>query len=216
MSEFLGGLKLAKSFNAEPRFIGDLHRSITAMRGDFSLFLRQGSLGSIAFQVSSAIVLSIFVYVGLRYFKLPMAELVVLIFVFSRMSPRFSSLQFDAQELLSNLPAFSSTQKLKSDCDLESDGEQPEAPEPVPLREAVEFSGVSYSYSADPERRVLRDVNFTVPAGKVTALIGPSGSGKSTVADLLLGLLEPDTGEIRVDGLPLAGSSRRNWRSQVA
>jgi ATP-binding cassette, subfamily B, bacterial len=54
-----------------------------------------------------------------------------------------------------------------------------------------------------PHIRVLDNVSFTVRAGETLAVVGPSGSGKSTIADLLLRLLDPDSGVIRLDGKDL-------------
>ena len=65
----------------------------------------------------------------------------------------------------------------------------------------VEFRSVSFSYT--PGVPVLRDVSFSLAAGKVTALVGPSGAGKTTATDLLLRLFEPDSGQILLDGKPL-------------
>jgi phospholipid/cholesterol/gamma-HCH transport system ATP-binding protein len=62
---------------------------------------------------------------------------------------------------------------------------------------AVEFEHVALAFDDDV---VLRDVSFTVPHGKMTILIGASGSGKSVVLKLILGLLRPDAGVIRVNG----------------
>lgn len=73
---------------------------------------------------------------------------------------------------------------------------------PVPrLADAIIFDRVSVSYDGRP---VLENVSFRLPAGGVTALVGPSGAGKSTVAHLLGGLIDPDSGEIRVDSTPLS------------
>lgn len=82
----------------------------------------------------------------------------------------------------------------------------PEEPGGVELRPGpgrIEFSGVHFGYT--PRREVLHGVCFTAEPGKVTALTGPSGAGKTTAADLLLKLYEPASGEIRIDGQPLAG-----------
>lgn len=57
----------------------------------------------------------------------------------------------------------------------------------------LKIEGLSFSY---PNRRVLTDVSFTVPAGRVTGLIGENGAGKSTLLELLTGRLSPDVGEI--------------------
>jgi phospholipid/cholesterol/gamma-HCH transport system ATP-binding protein len=62
---------------------------------------------------------------------------------------------------------------------------------------AVEFEHVSLAFD---DAVVLRDLSFTVPAGKMTVIIGASGSGKSVVLKLVLGLLKPDVGIVRING----------------
>ena len=62
----------------------------------------------------------------------------------------------------------------------------------------------------------LENVTLDVPAGKMTVITGPSGAGKSTLADLLIGLLEPGRGEVRVDGVPLTGPNPRRWRHSIS
>lgn len=64
---------------------------------------------------------------------------------------------------------------------------------PAPNSHHFKLDGLSFSY---PGRRVLTDISFTVPAGRVTGLIGENGSGKSTLLWLLTGDLSPDAGEI--------------------
>src|SRR5206468_12826700 len=63
---------------------------------------------------------------------------------------------------------------------------------------------------------VLEQVSFAVAAGEMVAIVGPSGSGKSTVADLLLRLLDPDAGEIRVGGRDLRTLSLTDVRRRIA
>lgn len=59
----------------------------------------------------------------------------------------------------------------------------------------------------------LKDIDLTVPQGKVTAIVGASGSGKTTLLKLLLGFYPPASGEIRVGGWPLQNIGRHPWRS---
>jgi len=61
----------------------------------------------------------------------------------------------------------------------------------------------------------VRDLDLTVPVGEVVALVGPSGAGKSTIADLMTGLLAPDSGRVTVDGVALDEIHARAWREQV-
>ncbi|WP_132060733.1 metal ABC transporter ATP-binding protein [Halorussus amylolyticus] len=61
----------------------------------------------------------------------------------------------------------------------------------------VETRNLTFGYTATP---VVEDVNLTVEAGEFLGIVGPNGSGKSTLLKLLLGLLEPDSGEARLFG----------------
>ena len=77
-------------------------------------------------------------------------------------------------------------------------------------REIV-FDAVSFRYDGgDP---VLSDVSFTLPRGRVVALVGPSGAGKTTLADLLPRFHDPTGGRILMDGVPLTRLTRRSLRA---
>ncbi len=66
------------------------------------------------------------------------------------------------------------------------------------------------------ERSALRGVTFEIRHGQRLALVGPSGSGKSSIAALLLRFIDPDQGEIWVDGQRLADIPAEAWRAKVA
>ncbi len=75
-----------------------------------------------------------------------------------------------------------------------------DAPDAVAItgfNDSIEFKNVSFSYE---EKEVLSGINLTVPKGKTVALVGPSGGGKSTLMDLIPRFIEPQSGEILVDG----------------
>lgn len=90
-------------------------------------------------------------------------------------------------------------------------------PEPLlePLRGELELVDVSFRYARyDPP--VLEHVSVSIRAGESIAVTGPSGSGKSTLVKLMLGLLEPTRGEIRIDGRPLDRLGLRAYRRHTA
>jgi ATP-binding cassette subfamily B protein RaxB len=83
------------------------------------------------------------------------------------------------------------------------------------LNGKIELRDVFYRYSpSDP--LVLEGVSLTVEPGEHVAITGPSGGGKSTLVKLLLGLVEPEAGEVLVDGLPLARFGYKSYHGQIA
>lgn len=97
------------------------------------------------------------------------------------------------------------------------------APEPLrdsetidrrPFDGSVELRNVTFSYGTG-EALVLEDVSLKVENGETLAIIGRSGSGKTTLLKVMLGLLEPASGKVLIDGTPLNDFGPRAWRRQV-
>ena len=84
-----------------------------------------------------------------------------------------------------------------------------------PIDGTIELDRVSYRY-ADTEPFVLNDVSLRIEHGECVAIVGPSGCGKTTFVKVLLGLFEPTSGEVRVDGVALSMFGERAYRRQVA
>jgi len=80
---------------------------------------------------------------------------------------------------------------------------------------AIEAVGVSFRYG-DDEPWVLRDVHLRIPAGDCVAITGASGCGKTTLLKILMGLLPPTAGEVRLAGVPVARIGVQDYRRRVA
>ncbi len=85
---------------------------------------------------------------------------------------------------------------------------------PLKLEKALELSRVSFAY-ATAERPTLRGVDLVIPARTTVGIVGGTGAGKTTLVDLVLGLLTPDAGEIRVDGTVITEANRRAWQKTL-
>jgi len=98
-------------------------------------------------------------------------------------------------------------------------GEEPEirdAPDARPLRQAegaIRFENVSFSY--DPDRVILKDISFEVPAGKMVAIVGPSGAGKSTIGRILFRFYDIDSGRVTIDGQDISTVTQKSLRAAI-
>jgi ATP-binding cassette subfamily C protein len=81
------------------------------------------------------------------------------------------------------------------------------------LKTSLKLKNVSFGYG---DAASLKNLNLEISAHKTTAIMGPSGAGKSTFADIIMGLLSPDQGQILVDDTPLDASNIMAWRRSIA
>ncbi len=77
----------------------------------------------------------------------------------------------------------------------------------------IKFDNVSFAY--DPERPIIRNLTFEVPAGNTVAIVGPSGAGKSTISRLLYRFYELSGGHIAIDGQDIAAVTQKSLRAAV-
>src|SRR4051794_19310564 len=88
-------------------------------------------------------------------------------------------------------------------------------PAPERLSSGIELRDVSFAYPGT-DRLVLEDVNLTLPAGAVVAIVGENGAGKTTLVKLLSKFYEPTSGTVLVDGADLARISAADWRDRLS
>ncbi len=93
-----------------------------------------------------------------------------------------------------------------------------ELPSPLLTRDLT-LERLSYTYpdqgALAGQRAGICDIDLTLPAGHSMGIIGTTGAGKTTLVDVILGLLEHDSGRILVDGAPITAANRRSWQRRI-
>jgi len=165
------------------------------------------------FETGSMIVLCAALFLSVEMLGLPAATILILLLLFARIMPRLMTGHQHYSGLVAVLPAFDAMMDLIRRC--EAAAEPAGSPDKRPrLHTDLRLSGVTFSWQADAPP-VIDEVDLMIPAGRIVALVGPLGGGKSTIADLAMGLLRPDSGQIKIDGEPLTSANAHAWRERI-
>ncbi len=217
ISEHLAGFKVAKSHGRGEHHLQIFTRVTHAIADHFMAAHRTFATSRTFFELSGWVALTVFLYVAVAWVKLPTAQLVLMVFVFTRLLPRIGAIQTSWQRLLQSQASFETVQQLQTELDAAAEAESTAAGQPFKLQAGLQFRQVTFRYGGEEAtaRNAVTGLDLSIPARQMTALVGPSGAGKSTVGDLLLGLLSPTEGTVLVDGEVLAGARLNAWRQSI-
>ncbi len=85
--------------------------------------------------------------------------------------------------------------------------------EPLPLNKEICFRGIDYTYPGG-EKKIFDSTDLAIPVGSSVGIVGASGAGKTTAADILLGLLKPQAGQVLADGVDVT-ENMQGWLSHI-
>jgi ATP-binding cassette subfamily C protein len=157
-----------------------------------------------------AIVIAIGMYVALVNYSMPFETVLVLVVVLGRMLSYLGKVQKQYQKVVLGESAFwsmkAAIQEAKNAEEHLGSGATPT------LNHSIRLDNVDFAYD---QHQVLQGACLDIPAGRLTTLIGPSGSGKTTIIDLVIGLLRPQSGIVRIDDAPLSELDLKAWRRMI-
>lgn len=216
LSEQLGGvrqIKLAGMEAKEKERTNGVAQQLAAFRYQFATRTAAGRLLMEPIVMSSALAVLL---LGPRYLGLSLSDLVVFMYLIMRLIPELLVSNHFVHQLTLGLPSLRLLMTLKPDVlsvttvhNKFSRGERGfAAPE-----SGIVFEGVSFAYG--PDRPVMQDLTFSIPAKGLTVITGPSGIGKTTLLDLIAGLHIPTAGRIVIDGTDITTLDISNYRKHV-
>ena len=139
-------------------------------------------------------------------------SIAVYAFAAYRIVPVLKSIFESTEELLYASPVLKG---LLDELESSNTNSQPQqATKEIALYNEIRLQNISFTYP-DSSRAILDDINLTISKGKITCINGPSGIGKSTTLDILLGLINPQKGEIYIDQNPLTPKNLKSWQKQI-
>jgi ATP-binding cassette, subfamily C, bacterial len=213
-TEEVATLKVAKSAGIAERMADRFsERARTLSHALLEAHRRYRASGALL-TAGAAAALAVVVFVAVSRLHLAPANLLLLLLVCGRLVPRIASVQSSFLLTARALPAAAAVQALLDELEGAAESAERAPSAQLAVTRGIELRDVTYRYPG-ADSPALHDVTLSIPAGRVTALVGSSGAGKSTLADLVLLLLTPERGELVVDGVPLATDRRDEWRASV-
>jgi ATP-binding cassette, subfamily C, bacterial len=210
LTDGLQGIKTLKAMSCEDRLAPLLEReSVSLNRAKQRQVMSKEGLSALQEPIV-IVAVALTIYFAVTWWSGNLDAVMVLIILFWRTVGRIGNLQKEYQRAVNLESAYWSIRDS-----IEKAGMSEEkiggTIEPS-LKEGISFERVAFAYDG---KQVLSGATFFIPSGRFTSILGPSGTGKTTIADLIAGLLKPQSGEIRVDGTSLAKVDMRKWRSMI-
>jgi ATP-binding cassette subfamily C protein len=139
-----------------------------------------------------------------------------MLLVFARIAGPVMQMSQAVQQFAHALPAYAEVVQLESDLAVTA-GRGPRDVAAAIAQGPIVFRDVTFRHDDSRQSAgLIVDLNLTIAPGSFVGVSGPTGAGKTTFADLLIGLLEPQSGEIAVGGTALRGATAERWRDHVS
>ncbi len=202
LEEGLSGMRVIKGFNAEKYQINKFSTENNAYRRVMNSAIRRRDLSSPLTEFLGISIVCVLVWYGFKQVQsgeLTPSKFIAFLYAFFTVIDPAKSLSQAYYNIQKGAAALERINYML-DAD-ENITDAPDAVEKKSFNTAIEFKNVSFNYMNEPEKKVLKHINLTIPKGKIIALVGASGSGKSTLADLVPRFYDTVEGEILIDGI---------------
>jgi ATP-binding cassette subfamily C protein len=218
LTEDFNGIKDIKSNNLESARYAWLKDWCRRIESEQFLYSRIQNNSQVLYKVISTMLIASLLFISVSFFKEQPGQLIAIILIFSRLWPKFMGIQGNLQQMYACIPAFDALLTLKKDSEEASEKTNVcEQTNVLPKRITDELKCENVYFQYGPSSPyALKNINLSIKANEMTAVVGPSGAGKSTLIDILMGLLVPTEGQLVIDGKPVMPDEILSLRKSIS
>ena len=217
LQESLSGIELVKSYGRESWVLDKMGRQIDKIR-DLELrnTFRSQVVGWVTDVAGGVVIASLF-FTGMLIYDLDAPDLLVILipflYIVIRLVPLLAALNHNKAKIVTLWPMLGLVSELLNPDDKRfiEDGDI----NFCGLKQGIGFKDVAFGYD-NREIPTVRNLNFTIPKGKVTAIVGRSGAGKTTLVNLLLRYFDCQEGTLLIDEIPLRRLRLKSYQQKIS
>ena len=211
ISDMFNSIKSQKVMGEEFRVINNIDTESIKLRNSVKKVVHYHAILAALQEV--LLVLSLGILILYIYVNniLPLSEVLVLMIIFHRIFSQTVRIQSSFQKIYSNISSLEEIERTIKKSIKNQENLNKNKPN-ISIFKKLKIVNLSISLS---RKKILDKVNLSINANQITTIFGPSGSGKSTLVNVISGLLQPDKGDIFVDGKNLKYIDILAWRSKI-
>ena len=214
--EDFSGIRIVQSFAAEPEKTEDFRRCAKEYRDSYVRAVRIGDLFGPLVEITWGVGGFLLYFIGIRIVgadKIGVGTFLAFSTYLGMFWSPIRNLASFYNKLVTNISA---AERIFDILDTPAEITDREGSRDLPaVKGDVSFSHVDFAYTDEPDKLVLKDVNFSVKAGETIALVGPTGAGKTTIVNLISRFYDVTSGSVCIDGQDIREVTMESLRRQM-